>query len=83
MKSDFVSFSRIILWRKSELGVLLAQVRRVPAKLGAVSCFPEWVRVIFNPKIRTCFPLSINHSLGLTEYQVGPVVHLELRTTPS
>lgn len=83
MKSDFVSFSRIILWRKSELGVLLAVANCVPAISGLVSRFSRWARVILKQQIRLCFPFSINHFLGLTEYLVGPVVHLELRTTPS
>lgn len=83
MKSDFVSFSRITLWRKSELGVLLASVRRVPSISGIVSRFPIWAELILKQQIRACFPFSLNHFLGLTEYLVGPVVHLELRITPS
>lgn len=83
MKSDFVSFSRITLWRKSELGVLLAAVSHVPSISGVVSRFPRWAGVILKQQIRSYFSFSINHFLGLTEYLVAPVVHLELRTTPS
>lgn len=83
MESDFVSFSRITLWRKSELGVLLASVSRVPSISGIVSRIPRWAGLILKQQIRSCFPFSINHFLGLTEHLVGPVVHLELKTTPS
>lgn len=83
MKSDIVSFSRITLWRKSELGVLFAAVNRVPSISRIVSRIPKCGWVILKQQIWPYFPFSINHFLGLTEYLVGRVVHLELRTTPS
>ena len=83
MKSDSVSFSRIILWRKRELGVLLATVRCVPSFSEMVSRFPKCGWLILKQQTRSYFPFSINHLLGLTEYLVGPVVHIELKTTPS
>ncbi len=64
MKSDFVSFSRIILWHKSELAILLASVNRTPSNYGNFSRLPKWGWLILKQQIRPSFPFSNNHFLG-------------------